>query len=283
MAEARGLAMHDLRKTRLFMIEGQVLPLSLPLDEPPLTGSSLVLARACSKLAPRQRLMLTGPRRACFILPEQIAAFEDAIPLGGVSLSALAPELDQGRIGKATRPALAAAGRHGPAFDSGRCAMGPMVAETGSQVHFADTIVDGYGTMAALSGKATVQMERSTVIGALSCRNLLARDSILAGLVKADNPDLAHCALPADMLWPSARACYLFEDVDRLSIGTALPQPDYGIPHRSLSPAIRHGVSDGGEMGATHGLRTPLREELAVQAMADVLPLGIAATLDFRR
>ncbi|GAA0274373.1 hypothetical protein GCM10009127_13600 [Alteraurantiacibacter aestuarii] len=109
----------DLRTARLFFSTGMATPLATPPPEAPLQGSILDLGSPAAGLGMHRKLILSGPRRALFAVPDLLALLEgeldDAISatvrlLPGVKRNSVMPELDQGVIGTAARPLLAAAG-----------------------------------------------------------------------------------------------------------------------------------------------------------------------------
>jgi hypothetical protein len=175
--------------------------------------------------------------------------------------------------------------------------VGPTVLPArGPELDVSGSIVDGLGGDAVQAGSAEVRLDRVTVLGSLSARELSASDCLLDGQVAVERqqrgclrfsyvsegavaprryrcqPDLALTEVtdPAQEAATRARLTPVFSS-------TAYGEPGYGRLDDRTDEALLTGASNGAAMGTYAGLRAPQRRANLEALLEDYLPLGLDA------
>lgn len=142
-----------------------------------------------------------------------------------------------------------------------------------------DSIVRGNITTAL----ASVELERSTVLGDLTVNRLHASDSIVAG--EGNVTDLQHgCfrfSAALEGKWPRPYESHLYAHFPAIWwVSTIFGDPGFGMLSEMAPPEILRGAENHAAMGAFHSLYDPIKRDDLRTKLAEFLPLGAVPQLD---
>jgi hypothetical protein len=189
-------------------------------------------------------------------------------------------------------PSILAAGEGTVGIELSFAIVGSIHASTRVSLSAGDSIIDGLGGDAIGTREhpvGDVDLERVTVLGATTAHKVIAENSIFtAPLVRLD-PHLGvvrFSYVPPGSATPARVNCYPPDD-DRDAVGpqftsTRWGAPGYGQLALRCPPEIAAGADERGEMGAFNFLQQPTRFARMAIVLKEMLPAGVAASVNYR-
>lgn len=167
------------------------------------------------------------------------------------------------------------------------CLAGQMLLADVSILHITTSVIDGPVDAAIRAGEAAVEIEDTTVFGAVSAQTLTAKNSIFmhpVTVARKQTGCIRFCYVSPESHTPRQYRCQPDTSID---LGIPLPtpfftsrrfgDPGYAQLHAAVSASIREGAVDESEIGVFRGLHHPQRFANLQAALQEYLRVGLEA------